>query len=138
MRFVDANVFIYALLKPRRKLRVDEQNIKVSAKAIFERINDGEEVLLSTVHLSEIVNVLEDSVGNNFSINFMKDVMSKINITIESVSKDQYLLSTLIAEDKNVSINDALAYVLMRENDISEIYSFDKHFDNLPVNRITK
>ena len=38
-------------------------------------------------------------------------------------------MAVSIASKKNVSTNDALAYVCMRANRIGEIYSFDKHFD---------
>jgi len=38
-------------------------------------------------------------------------------------------MAVSIAREKNVSANDALAYVCMRANGIREIYSFDRHFD---------
>ncbi len=39
----------------------------------------------------------------------------------------------LLAEEKRVSINDALAYLLMKRRRIEHIYTFDKHFQNLDV-----
>jgi predicted nucleic acid-binding protein len=35
-----------------------------------------------------------------------------------------------------VSANDALAYLLMKEHGLDEVYSFDRHFDQLDVTRI--
>ena len=34
-----------------------------------------------------------------------------------------------MAEDHQVGVNDALAYVLMKKDAIQELYSFDKDFD---------
>ena len=42
-----------------------------------------------------------------------------------------------VARGRLVGLNDALAYVLMKKLSVSEIYSFDKHFDLFPdVRRI--
>ena len=37
----------------------------------------------------------------------------------------------MLAEEKAVSINDALAYIKMRRLGITEAYTFDKHFSKL-------
>jgi len=44
-----------------------------------------------------------------------------------------YLKAVVLAEEKKISINDALAYLKMKENNIKEIYTFDEHFRNLDV-----
>jgi hypothetical protein len=136
MRFIDANVFIYAILKPKRMLSPDENLIKTNAKIILERVNKGEHVLTSVIHLSEVANVLEDAVTQSFSIKFIIDLLSRSNIIVAPVSKEHYLSAAIVAENKRVSVNDALASVIMKEHDMIEIYSFDKHFDNLPLKRI--
>lgn len=133
MKFVDANVLLYAILRPKRKLTEREMEIKEAAKRILERINDGEEVLTSVVHLSEVVNVLEDVAGLSFSISFLKDLMLKKNVVVEDVDRNEYFESILLAGEKGIGINDALAYVIMRRKGIEEIYTFDKHFRNLDV-----
>lgn len=138
MRFVDTNVFIYALLKPRRKLTNQEIQIKKGAKQILHRIHGGEEVLTSTAHVSEMASVLEDAVNLTFAISFTQDLITRWNISIEAVDKAMYISAVTHANEKKVSINDALAYVIMQRRDMGEIYSFDRHFDNLPVDRIIK
>jgi len=60
IRFVDASVFVHAYLKPRRELRPHEILIKKRARTIVSRINQGEPVLVSTVHFAEVANLLED------------------------------------------------------------------------------
>ncbi|RLI79703.1 VapC toxin family PIN domain ribonuclease [Archaeoglobales archaeon] len=133
MKFVDANVLLYAILRPKRKLTEREMEIKEAAKRILERINDGEEVLTSVVHLSEVAKVLEDVAGLAFSISFLKDLMLKKNVVVEDVDRNEYFESILLAGEKGIGINDALAYVIMRRKGIEEIYTFDKHFRNLDV-----
>lgn len=136
MRFVDSNVFIYAVLKPRRALTSGEKKIKQASKAILERINQGEQVITSTVHLSEVANILEDAANQALAIKFIIGLMSRSNIVVATVTREQYLLAAIMAEEKHVSVNDALAYVIMRQEQITEIYTFDQHFRNLPVEMI--
>lgn len=133
MRFVDANVFIYAILKPKRKLNEREREIKRASKEIFERINRGEEVVTTVVHLSEVANILEDAASLDFATSFLKDILTKRNIIVMGVRGRDYMESVLQAEEKGVSVNDALAYILMKKRGIEEIYTFDKHFENLDV-----
>jgi hypothetical protein len=138
MKFVDANIFIYSILKPKRKLTEPEHKMKEEAKRIFRRINEGEEVVISTSHISEIANVLEDAVNLTFSLGFSKDLLLKPNIEVEPVDSERYIAALFLAEEKGVSANDALAYEIMKEKGITKIYSFDKHFDNLPATRVVE
>jgi len=60
MRFLDANVFIYAYYKPKRELTEEQKIMKEKAKEIIRKINDGEEEVITTVvHLSEVCNILK-------------------------------------------------------------------------------
>lgn len=133
MRFIDTTVFIYAVLKPRRELNEQEQQLKRASKEIFTRVNAGEEVITTVVHVSEVANILEDAANLSFSISFVKDLLMKRNIRVEQVTDKDYMESAILAEEKRVSSNDALAYLVMRRRDVEEIYTFDKHFGNLDV-----
>ncbi|MFQ6072564.1 MAG: type II toxin-antitoxin system VapC family toxin [Methanosarcinales archaeon] len=133
MRFIDANVFIYAVLKPKRELNEKELEIKNASKEIFTRVNEGEEVITTVVHLSEVSNVLEDAANLSFAISLLRDILLKRNVIVEEVSEKDYMESVLLADEKRVSINDALAYLLMKRKGIEEIYTSDKHFENLDV-----
>ncbi|MEM3586841.1 MAG: type II toxin-antitoxin system VapC family toxin [Candidatus Jordarchaeaceae archaeon] len=136
MRFVDSNVFVYAILKPRRKLTKEEEEIKNKAKGIYQRIIENEKVVTSVVHLAEVANILEDAANLAFSTSFIEEVYRTKNIQVEGVTIEDYILATLEAKNKNVSINDMLAYLIMSRRGLKEIFSFDKHFDNLNVIRI--
>jgi len=127
--FVDASVFVYAFLKPKRKLQPHEANIKDAAKKIVSRINEGEEVATSVVQFSEVCNVLEDYLPLEEAFEIERGLLFTDNIVIREVSEEDYLEALLIAEDQKVGANDALAYVLMKETGLGRIYSFDKDFD---------
>jgi len=133
MRFIDANVFIYAVLKPKRVLNERVQELKTASNEIFKKVNEGEKVITTVVHLSEVANVLEDATNLSFAISFLKDILLKKNVIVERVSDKDYMECVLLAEEKRVSINDALAYLLMKRRRIEHIYTFDKHFQNLDV-----
>jgi len=131
LRLVDSNVFLHAFLKPRRKLTQNEIKIKEEAKGIIKNIEGGEEVAMSTVHLSEIVNIVEASLGLEKSLGLLAWIITMDNIEIYSVGLGHYEASLSLAKETGVSANDALAYLFMRSYELKEIYSFDKHFDRL-------
>lgn len=128
---MDSNIFLHAFLKPRRKLTQKELKIKDESKAIVKRIEGGEEVAMSTAHLSEVVNIVETSLGLEKSLGFLAWIVTMDNIEVYSVGLGHYETSLPLAKDNEISANDALAYSLMRSYGLKEIYSFDKHFDQL-------
>ncbi|MEM2424566.1 MAG: type II toxin-antitoxin system VapC family toxin [Candidatus Bathyarchaeia archaeon] len=139
MRFIDSNVFLHAFLMPRRSLRSEEQKIKNEAKLIIRDVEGGEEVATTTAHLSEIVNVVEDGLGLHKALSLLAWMISNENIKVYTVSAEDYEKAIPVAREKNVSANDALAYICMKTNGIKEIYSFDKHFDQLKdITRLPK
>lgn len=135
MRFVDANIFIYAYLKSKD---MDKRalEIKQRSKEIIKRINEGEEVAISVVHISEILNVLEDRLPLKDVKRFLDGLTGKDNVTIFPVTKEDYLIAGEVSIKNEIGINDALALVLMSKKYISEIYSFDRDFDKVDVKRI--
>ena len=128
MRFVDSNIFLHAYLIPRRALTRDEQRIKNEAKAIVKRIEEGEHVATTVVHLSEVVNVVETGLGVRESLGFLAWVLTSENMKVYSVDVKDYGSALLLAKEKSISANDALAYLFMKTHGINEIYTFDKHF----------
>ncbi|AHL22411.1 type II toxin-antitoxin system VapC family toxin [Thermococcus nautili] len=137
MRFIDANVFIYAFLRPKKEPPENVKEIKERAKAILTRVSDGEHVVTTVVHLSEVANVVESRGGKKKAVEVVLAVLTSENIEVLPVSPSDYLKATLIAEEKNLGVNDALAYVKMKELDIEEIYTFDRDFEKLDV-RVVK
>ena len=80
MRFVDSNVFLHAFLRPRRELTPRERDIKERAKEIIERIEAGEEVATTTVHISEVINIVESGLGLQESLGLLAWAVSRTNI----------------------------------------------------------
>jgi predicted nucleic acid-binding protein len=133
MRFIDANVFIYAVLKPKTALPEAVLKKKNAAKEIFLRVNAGEPVTTTTVHLSEVANVLEDAAGISFAGDLLSAILTKPTIKVEPVSADDYRESIRLAQKSAISINDALAVLIMERQGIREIYTFDRHFKQAKV-----
>jgi hypothetical protein len=137
--YVDANVFVYAFLKTRRTLQPHEEKIKEAAKKIVSRINEGEKVVTSVVHFSEVCNILDDYLPIGEALSIEKGLLFRENILVCEVSKDDYLKAISVTEDQKVGVNDALAYVLMKKEAIQTVYSFDKDFDAFAdIHRITE
>ena len=137
--FVDANVFVFAFLKPKRKLQPHEVTIKEAAKKIVSKISAGEQAACSVVHFSEVCNILECHMALEEALVIEKGLLFRENIHFYEVSKEDYVSALSIMEQYHLGVNDALAYVLMRKNGAAKIYSFDKHFDCLPnVKRLTE
>ena len=133
MRFIDTNVFLYAAIKPKGKVSEKILERKEKAKRILLRIEKGEKVATTVVHLSEVANILEAKTNLTTALMFIESLLLAENVRILPVSPEDYLKALIIAKERNVSVNDALAYLKMKELDIKEIYTFDDHFKNLEV-----
>ena len=131
MRFIDANVFLYAIIKPRASLSPTDKNIKRLARDIISRIDSNEKALTTVVHISEVLNILESHTTYDYAIDAAERILSNENLVIETVNKYDYNISIQIAKKYKISMNDALAVFFMQSHKLDEIYSFDKHFDNI-------
>jgi predicted nucleic acid-binding protein len=139
LTYIDINIFVYAFLKPKRKLQPHETSIKEAAKKIISRINEGEKVATSVVHFSEVCNILEDHLPFEEALSLEKGLLLRENISIYEVSEQDYMNAISVAENYKVGINDALACVIMGKAEMTKIYSFDKDFDSFPdIKRITQ
>ena len=131
MRFVDASVFLHAYLKPTKKLPPEIEVMKGKARGIVRRISEGERVATSLVHISEIANILEARAGLQVALDIISGLFTLPNLVVIEPSRDSYLSALEESRESNVGVNDALAVYLMKENGVSEIYSFDRDFDRL-------
>jgi predicted nucleic acid-binding protein len=138
MRFIDSNVFLHAFLRPRRELSYDERRMKEEAQRIIRLVEEGEEVATTTVHVSEVVNIVESGLGLQRSLGILAWVISKPNIQVYPATVDSYERALPVAQERGVSANDALAYLTMRDNGLAEVYTFDKHYDQLDVKRLPR
>ncbi len=132
MRFLDANIFIYAYYKPKKSLTEKEAAMKTEAQKIISNISQGkEEVMTTVVHVSEMVNILKNGMPQDLLTQPFLGLFMLDNVTISDVSKDAYFAAIEIGDDYKLEPNDALAIDVMRQNGIGEIYSFDEHFNKV-------
>jgi predicted nucleic acid-binding protein len=137
-RFIDASVFIYAYIKPRKPLAPEILKLKNGAQSIVKRINEGEPVTTSLIHISEIANILEARMPLKKSLEILTDLMTTENLKIMQPTVELYQSAIEEAKIVNVGVNDALAYLLMKEKGIAEVYSFDLDFDRIKgITRLT-
>jgi predicted nucleic acid-binding protein len=132
LKFLDANVFIYAYYKPKKQLTEKEKRMKEQAKKIISNVSEGkEDVMMTVVHVSEVVNILKNGLSQDQLTIIIRGLFMLDNVRIVDVSRDAYFAATELGEDLKLEANDALAVDVMRQNGINEIYSFDEHFDHM-------
>ena len=132
MKFLDANVFIYAYYKPRKPLSEKEKNMKEQAKKIIADVSEGkEEVIMTVIHISEVANILKHGMSREKLTEVMRGLFMLDNLKIIGVSRAQYFAAVELGDDLKLDLNDALAADVMQQNSVKEIYSFDEHFAHL-------
>jgi predicted nucleic acid-binding protein len=132
MRFLDANIFIYAFYKPKKTLTEKEETMKEQAKRIISNISQGKEQVMTTVvHISEMVNILKNGMPRDLLTRTILGLFMLDNVKIVDVTKDAYFAAVEMGEDFKLEPNDALAVDIMHQNDVIEIYSFDDHFNKI-------
>jgi hypothetical protein len=140
MRLLDANIFIYAYYKPKRKLTQKEEQMKEQAKKIISDVSQGkEEIMMTVVHLSEAVNILKHGMPLERLTTIILGLFMLDNMKIQEVSGEAYFAATELGDDLKIDPNDALAIDVMKLNNITEIYSFDEDFERMAeISRLPK
>ncbi len=134
MRFLDANIFIYAFYKPRGRIDPKARSMKEAAKDIVRKISEGEEEVVTTVvHISEVNNILKRSLNPERLQNLLLDLLSLDNLRVVEVSLEDYIASISMISETGLDANDCLALRVMEGMGIREIYSFDKGFERFAV-----
>jgi len=70
--------------------------------------------------------------GLDAAIRLLEDLLAMENIRIEKVDKKDYEEALVLSSRYKISPNDAIACAISLRMNISEVYSFDKHFDSVP------
>jgi predicted nucleic acid-binding protein len=132
MRFLDANVFVYAYYKPKKQLTKKEKEMKENAKSIVRSISQGkEEVTTTVVHVSEIVNILKHGMSTDQLTTTIRGLFMLDNVKIRGVTREAYFAAVELGGDLKLEANDALAVDVMKASNVKEIYSFDERFDQI-------
>jgi len=142
--FVDSNIFYYHLLQ--------DKVYGSSATSIICRIRDGEATATSVIVLSELISLFEfrilqthrredllqtekEYITERFekAISNLHDLFTTLAYLekLDCTWSDALKAFTYCSEYK-LGFNDAINLAVMERNNISEICSFDKAFDNVP------
>jgi predicted nucleic acid-binding protein len=127
MQFVDTNIFI-------RFLTGDDPEKAQQCKLLFERANRGEvDLTTSESVIAEIVFILSSKRLYNQS---RSDIRSRLYplISIQGLKiahRRVYLRALDIYEKNNLDFEDALTVARMEQQDLTQIYSYDRDFDTV-------
>jgi hypothetical protein len=124
MRFVDANVFIYVLVKSPKK---DYE----TSKRILKRIENGEETATSLAVIQEVVDWLEYNNRKKEVRSFLTAVNSYLTMNKLNTTWDDLLTALDDMDEHKIDFVDALTLQTMKKNKINEIYSNDTDFDRV-------
>jgi predicted nucleic-acid-binding protein len=103
------------------------------AEQLFAAVDRGEIMLfIAEVTIAEVVWVLKSFYGfTPVEIStLLHDFLSHDGLQCED--KPGLLRALSIFQEKNIDFIDALLVIQMTRQEISDIYSFDTHFDHLP------
>ena len=124
MRFVDSNVFIYVLVKSPK----DDYEI---AKRILQRIEEGEEAITSTAVIQEIVDWLEYNNRRREVETLLTAINSYITMKKAEISWNDMMEAIGDMNRYDLDLVDALTLQTMKKNNVKEIYTNDRDFDQV-------
>ena len=125
MRFLDTNIFI-------RFLTDDVPQKADACEKVFKKAVEKKETLFTTeLVIAEIVWVLESFY--ELQKEEVQDKVEKILNTPNLICphKDLILSALIIYSEKNIDYIDAYNALILKENGIEELYSYDKHYDRI-------
>jgi len=124
MRFVDTNVFIYAVTA--------HPHFGEIARSILERIEGGEAAMTSTLVLCEVAWVLE-AMGRLSDIkSTLEKILSYKSLEVVEFDGNDLLMGANNMVIHNVDFNDGVNVAIIMRKGVSEAYSNDyKHLGRL-------
>ena len=128
MQFIDTNIFLRFLTK-------DDPVKAASCRRLLQSAAEGELKLYTTdLVMAELVWVLQSPKTYNLSPAEIYDIILPL-FTIKNLyfpSKNIFPDIMELFKTENIDFIDAYNHEVMRGRKIDTIYSYDKHFDQLP------
>jgi predicted nucleic acid-binding protein len=128
MQFVDSNVFL-------RFLTRDDPLKAERVKALLERAARGEvELFTSEAVIAELVFVLSSPVIYKLSRDAVRTVLLPI-VSLRGLrlpNRSVFVRALDLYVSTRMDFVDALAVVQMERRKVTEIFSYDEHFDRVP------
>ncbi len=135
MIYLDANILIYAYFKTKSKQKELPPKVKwmkEESKKIIEKLNNYEgEFCISLIQLSEVVNKLKILMTWEDLRKLFLGLVSNNTLKIFEVSFFLYINAIDKITKFEMDPNDISAYLIMKENNIDQIYTFDEKFRRL-------
>lgn len=128
--FIDVNVLMYSAgaLHPYK-----EPSIGLLRKVA----NGGLDAVIDTEILQEILYRYWHLKILDQVITLVNRVVHTIPVILPVTKLDALLSTTLLAEHPPIEPRDAIHAAIMLNHGISQIYSYDRHFDSIPgINRL--
>jgi len=124
MRFVDTNIFVYAITAHPRFGGV--------SRRILQHIEEGESAVTSTLVLCEVAWVLE-AMGRQGDVKpTLEKILSYNRLKVVEFDENDLLVGANIMVVNNVGFNDGVNVAIMMKLGIREVYSNDqKHLGRL-------
>ena len=91
---------------------------------------------ITVVQIAEIESILKSYLPLREALKVGELLLLARNVMAFGVMKRDCLEALRISREIKVGFSDAIAYVIMRNNGVDEIYSFDSDFDKLGVRRV--
>jgi predicted nucleic acid-binding protein len=118
IRFVDTNIFIYALTAHPLFGEI--------SRRILKRIEEGESAVTSVLVLCEVAWVLE-AMGRQGDIKpTLEKIMSFKTLRFVDFTEDDLVLGANNVATENLDFNDGVNLALMQRLGVSEVYSNDR------------
>ena len=123
-RFVDTNVFVYAM--------TEHPKFGDTARVILERIEKGENAFTSTLVLCEVAWVLE-AMGRQAEIKpALEMILSYNTLEIIGFDEDDLLVGAQNTANYRIDFNDGVNLAMMMKTGITEAYTNDtKHLGTI-------
>jgi len=124
--YVDANVIL-------RFLTGDPPQMAERAASLFHAVERGElRLIVESIVVAEVVWVLQSFY--RYRPAQIAPVLREFLLQdgIEAEDRDTLLQALSLYESKNVDFTDALVAARMQKRGVTQIFSFDEHFDRLP------
>jgi predicted nucleic acid-binding protein len=124
LRFVDANVFLYAIIKsPKKDCEI--------AQAILKRIENGEATATSLAVVQEVIDFLEYNKRQKEIRPFLTVINSYLKMEKLAENWNDFFPAIDDKDSYGFSFVDGLTLQIMQKHKITEIYSCDKDFDRV-------
>jgi len=102
-------------------------------------VEEGEPVVTTPAHISEVANILESRVSHPLAATILQTIQGLNALTVHTLTGDHVKAATTLSQRLRLGFKDTLAYLIMKELGTEEIYSFDRDFDEIPgVTRRTR